>query len=200
MRILSFIIALFTTTIIILNGCQYSPPYNNFEPYNSVPVDKADIRPMKSQTKIINILNKNDIQFIQYGDKMTLIIPTDRYFLFNSQKFNEVYSPCLINVIRLLKSYPNSAIYIASFTDDIGSIHHKNRISQARSETMLAFLWANNIKLAHLNAQGYADHFTVANNKSIHGSAQNRRIEIQWINNSICRNCYTNNTVIQQMK
>ncbi|MCL5271843.1 MAG: C-OmpA-like family protein CmpA [Gammaproteobacteria bacterium] len=133
-----------------------------------------------SKPKIIKDLKKQDIQFIQYGDTMTLIVPTDKYFLFASPRLNELCYPGLNNIIRLLKFYPKSPIYVAGFTDNVGSRYHKRMLSQAQAETMLTFLWANNIPAMQLKAEGYGDKNAVADNNLGHGSAQNRRIEIQW--------------------
>lgn len=134
-----------------------------------------------SKPKIIKDLKRQDIEFIQYGDTMTLIVPTDKYFLFNSPRLNELCYPGLNNIIKLLKFYPKRMIYVAAFTDNVGSRFHKRRLSQAQAETMLTFLWANNIPAQRLKAEGYADKNPVSDNALIHGSAQNRRIEIQWI-------------------
>jgi outer membrane protein OmpA-like peptidoglycan-associated protein len=199
---------------VALNGC-YHPPYNNFKPYNPVLKDMAvgagvgtvtgaaigttlvgtgigaaagTARGLyrESRPNIIRELQKKgDIQYVQYGDTMSLIVPTDRYFLFNSPRFNELCYDGLNNIVRLLKYSPNSIIYVAGFTDNIGSKYHKNTLSQAQAETMLTFLWANGIKAQRLHAEGYGDKNDVSDNHFIHGSAQNRRLEIQWVNTPI---------------
>lgn len=135
----------------------------------------------ESKNKIIKDLKKQDIEFIQYGDTMTLIVPTDKYFIFNSPRLNEVCYPGLNNIIRLLRFYPKRMIYVAAFTDNVGSRFHKRMMSQAQAETMMTFLWANNIPAQRLKAEGYGDKNPVSDNALIHGSAQNRRIEIQWV-------------------
>lgn len=135
-----------------------------------------------SKPNIIKELKNQDIQFVQYGDTMTLIVPTDKYFMFGSPRLNEICFPGLVNIIRLLKFYPQCPIYVAGFTDNVGSREHKKRLSQAQAETMLTFLWANNISAKRLKAEGYSDKNDISDNKLIHGSAQNRRIEIQWFN------------------
>ncbi|MDI1352690.1 MAG: OmpA family protein, partial [bacterium] len=84
------------------------------------------------------------------------------------------------NIIKLLKLYPQSPIYVAVFTDNVGTREHKKRLSQAQAETMLTFLWANDIQAMRLKAEGYGDKNDISDNHWIHGSAQNRRIEIQW--------------------
>lgn len=129
---------------------------------------------------IIQALEKEDIQYIEYGDTITVIVPTDHYFLFNSAQLNEICYPGLNNLIKLLQFYPCSRIYIAGFTDNVGKSYHKRMLSQAQAETMLTFIWAHNIKAELLNAQGYGDRLAIGNNRLIHGSAYNRRLEIQW--------------------
>ena len=127
-------------------------------------------------------LQKNDIQFVQYGDTMVLIIPTDHYYEFNSPQLNDLCFEGLNNVIKLLKLYKCSTVNVAAFTDNVGTKRHKKRLSEAQAETMLTFLWANNIQARRLSAEGYADKFSIGDNHWIHGSAYNRRIEIQWQN------------------
>lgn len=144
-----------------------------------------------SQRSIIQELNKENIEFVQYGDTMTLIVPVDKYYLFESPRFNEICYPGLINIIRLLKFYPLSPIYVAGFTDNVGSDHHKKLMSQAQAETMLTFLWTHDIPAQLLKAEGYGDKNDVGDNKLIHGSAFNRRIEIQWFNGLGTKTCTT---------
>ncbi|MGL5742802.1 MAG: C-OmpA-like family protein CmpA [Legionella sp.] len=145
-----------------------------------------------SRRSIIKELNKENIQYVQYGDTMTLIVPVDRYFMLESPRLNEICYPGLINIVRLLKCYPLSPVYVAGFTDDVGSDRHKKLMSQAQAETMLTFLWANNVPAQLLKAEGYGEKNDVGDNKLIHGSAFNRRIEIQWYNSlgtKICATC-----------
>lgn len=179
-------------TPIIITAC-FQPPYNNFEPYNDQP-RRTQKQPYKayfgSQHKLINTLRKkDDVQFIRYGDTATLVIPTDRYFLFNSPHFNELCYKGLTHIVQLLKTFPCSPIYIAGFTDDVGTRAEKNKLTQARAETMLTYLWANGVSAKQLSAEGYGEKFPVADNHLIHGSAQNRRLEIQWNANAVCYCC-----------
>lgn len=133
-----------------------------------------------SKPSLVKALNKQNIDFVEYGDTMTLYVPTDKYFMFESPRLNEICYPGLNNIVRLLKLYPQSPVYVAAFTDNVGSRRHKRYLSQAQAETMLSYLWANNIQAYRLKAEGYGDKNTVSENALIHGSAQNRRIEIQW--------------------
>lgn len=140
-----------------------------------------------TKPSLVRQLRKQDIQFVEYGDTMTLIVPTDKYYIFMSPRLNELCYPGLANIVRLLKLYPKSPIYVAGFTDNVGSSRHKKLLSQAQAETMLTFLWANDIRAMQLKAEGYGDKHDIADNEWIHGSAQNRRIEIQWFTGLVAK-------------
>lgn len=199
--------------LILITGC-YHPPYNNFKRYNRSAKDVATGSAIgaimgaavgfpavgtaigatavtgiglyqERKKNLLRLLKKGDVEYVQYGDTMVLIIPTDRYYLFNSARFNQLCYPTLYRIIKLLSLYPRSPIYVAGFTDDVGSRHDKRKMSQAQAETMLTFLWANGFQSARLRAEGYGDQYAVSSNKIIHGSAQNRRIEIQWFVNPL---------------
>lgn len=136
---------------------------------------------------LVKQLSKQSIQFVEYGDTMTLLVPTDKYFLFMSPRLNELCYPGLLNIVKLLKLYPESPIYVAAFTDNVGSTRHKRLLSQAHAETMMSYLWAHGISSVQLKAEGYGDKHTIGDNHVIHGSAYNRRVEIQWFTGLLAR-------------
>lgn len=200
---------------LTLSGC-FHPPYNNFQadPRSATPVSASTVAGVgagaiigsvvipgaalggaagslislqkNSTHHLITELKKQHIEIIKYGDTTTAIIPTDRYFVFDTPALNELSYPGLINILKLLKKSPHSVIYVAGFTDNVGSPYHKKMLSQARAETFLTFLWANNIAAQRLHAKGYADHHAIGDNKIMHASAYNRRIELQWVSATSC--------------
>lgn len=125
-------------------------------------------------------LSRQDVQVVKYGRKTTLLIPTDKFYLPLSNELNELCYPALNNIAKLIKTQNYEHIYVAGFTDDVGSKKHRQTMSQGQAQAMMTFLWANDIPAEKLTATGYASHYNIANNRLIHGSAMNRRIEIQW--------------------
>ena len=134
-----------------------------------------------SRRAMIAELQNQDIHLIEYGDTATLVLPTDHYFVFNSPRINDICYPGLVTLVNFLKYYDCTTIYVAAFSDNVGSRYHKKTLTQARAEAMLTFLWANGIKAQRLHAEGYGDKYDVGDNKLIRGSAYNRRIEIQLV-------------------
>jgi len=138
------------------------------------------------QQELIAELAKLDIQYVEYGDTHVLIVPTDRYFEINTHRFNDACYIGLMNITRLLRRYPCSMFYVAGFTDDIGTRKQKQQLSQSRADAIVTLLWAHDIRAQNLNAEGYGDKHSIGDNKLIHGSAYNRRIEIQWVTSGNC--------------
>ena len=109
---------------LFISAC-YKPPYNNFEPASPLLIDETHgyYNPFNffknKQKLLLKKLANADIQYIEYGDTRTLIIPTDRYFDHESPRFNELCYKTLNDILMLLKSYPCSKIHIAVFTDEV---------------------------------------------------------------------------------
>jgi outer membrane protein OmpA-like peptidoglycan-associated protein len=195
---------------LLLSGC-FSPPHNNFQEdqqrarhlatYSLLGIGAGTVisgfsavggaiggaagigiaQYKNRKQAIINELRKQDIEVITYGDTMTLLVPTDRYFIFNSAHLNDVCYQGLNAIVRLIKYHSCGPIYVAGFTDNVGTRYHKNKLSQAQAEAMLTFLWAYGIPAQRFRAEGYGDKHAIGDNHLIHGSAYNRRIEIQWM-------------------
>ena len=171
--------ALFRISVlsIFLAGC-FNPPFNDFR--DEIQADPSAISPFTLRARLIEKIRREDIQFVRYGDQYTLLVPTDHYFVFNSPQLNDICYRGLNDIAALIKTYHYEKIYVAAFTDDVGSSHHKDKLSNARAETMLTFLWAKRIPAQYLIAEGYGDEHDIGDNHLIHSSAYNRRIEIQW--------------------
>ncbi len=56
------------------------------------------------------------------------------------------------------------------------------KLSQARANSIVAYLIKNGIENNKLNAKGYGSNKPIANNGTPEGKAQNRRVEMKLIN------------------
>ncbi|MGV3740498.1 MAG: OmpA family protein [Gammaproteobacteria bacterium] len=136
--------------------------------------------PWSGQSSLISTLKEQNIQFTKYGDTITLTIPSDQYFNFNSTEINDSDFGGLNNTVKLLNFYPKNIKYVTAFTDKSGTSQEQLDLTQGRAERIVTFLWANGIPAQALNAQGYGDQFSLGSNKSSHSRSYNRRVEIQW--------------------
>jgi outer membrane protein OmpA-like peptidoglycan-associated protein len=199
-----------------LNGC-YKPPYNNFRTDHRTVRTAATgaaigttaglvsgyIVPglaigtitgtaiglyKDSKRGLLEELRRESIEYVEYGSTMTLIVPTDKYYEFGEPTLNDLQFKGLNAINKLLKHYPKSPIYVAAFSDDVGARGNKRNLTQGRAESMLTFLWGNGFKSAQLFSQGYGDDYPIGDNILIHGSAFNRRVEIQFFKCNIAGN------------
>ncbi len=129
---------------------------------------------------LINQLSKYNMEYIQYRDIITVIVPVDQYFEFNSSKLDERQYTGLNNLVNLIYLSPCTTVHIAAFSDNVGTREFKNKLTQAQAEALLTYLWANDIPADYLNAQGFGTRFAIGENDTTRGSTFNRRIEVQW--------------------
>ncbi|NBX84947.1 MAG: OmpA family protein [Gammaproteobacteria bacterium] len=125
-------------------------------------------------------LYQHNIQFIQYRDIMTMVIPTDQYYNFNSSVLDDRNYEGINYAVQMLRHYPCSTIYVAAFSDNVGDQGRYYRLTHARAESMVTFLWAHGIYANNLRPAGFASMYPIADNNTVRGSAMNRRIELQW--------------------
>ena len=138
----------------------------------------------ESPAELMRLLNdKEHIQVVQDGKTITLLVPTDIYYLPDSYEFEDVWYLGLIHVAQLvIKTSTNQMVYVAGFSDGgIGSPLAEQKLSQQRAQEMADFLWANGVPLRRLTTKGYGPKFDIADNFLVHGAAMNRRVEIQWV-------------------
>jgi outer membrane protein OmpA-like peptidoglycan-associated protein len=134
----------------------------------------------QSQAALADILEEEGVQIVRYGDIRTMIIPTDKVYMFGSTELNQREYRLLNALAFYLLKEKAHELQLAAFTDEVGSKRYKRKLSQGRAQTMMTFLWANGVPLDTMKAKGYGQHFDTASNASVFGSQMNRRLEIQW--------------------
>jgi outer membrane protein OmpA-like peptidoglycan-associated protein len=160
--------------VSVLTGC-YRPPYNNFKPDPPLYALLRD-----SRASLIKELFSNNIEVVQYGDQVTLIVPTDQYFDFGRDHLDELQYKGLRAIVNFIKLYPKCMIAVAGFSDNVDQARTNVLLTDARAHAMVAFLWANDISARRLIPQGFGEYFPVGDNRIVRGRAYNRRLEIQW--------------------
>ena len=173
-KILMGLMGLVAVTLTVSCSSSSEPPYYDFE-------KNASFTSPEQCHKMVNDLSENGVQVIQEARQTTLILPTDKFYLPDSYELNDLEYDTLNNVAKLVQLSSSGVVYVAGFTDDgIPSRKDRTSFSQEKALTMANFLWAHGVPLHRLAAIGYGHRFDIGNNALIHGSALNRRVEIQW--------------------
>lgn len=143
----------------------------------------------ESPQRLIEILGDESVQVVQEGKRVTVIVPTDKYYLSDSFELNDLYYSGLNHIAQLVLRDSDGIIYVAGFSDSFSGggtnrLSDRAKLSEERAESMADFLWANGVPLHRLRVKGYGERYDIANNRLVHGAAMNRRVEIQWETNS----------------
>lgn len=78
----------------------------------------------------------------------------------------------------LIRNSPDSRITVEGHTDNQGTVAHNQELSQKRAESVATYLKSRGIAPDRVTAVGKGPDKPIADNKTIEGRAQNRRVEI----------------------
>ena len=85
----------------------------------------------------------------------------------------------LNRLIKLLTDNPTLKIELGSHTDSKGSDDYNQKLSQSRSQSVVAYLIEKGISSDRLVAKGYGETVPVATNDTEDGRQENRRTEFK---------------------
>ena len=123
-------------------------------------------------------LMNTGVQVQQNGNQITLVLASDVTFATNSPNINAGFYPTLNSVALVLKKYNNNNVIITGYTDTTGSATYNQQLSQARAQSVGAYLAGQGINQNRVYVQGMGELNPIASNSTTQGRAQNRRVEI----------------------
>ena len=87
----------------------------------------------------------------------------------------------MVDIITILKEYPNSKFTVEGHTDSVGSEKLNQSLSESRALSVKEFLVDKGIEEFRLSAVGYGESKPIATNNTRAGRTQNRRVEINLV-------------------
>jgi OmpA-OmpF porin, OOP family len=85
----------------------------------------------------------------------------------------------LDNIATILRAYPRADVTIAGYTDSSGSEAKNVALSRARADAVAARLTAAGVSSDRVHAAGHGSEKPMADNSTLAGRAQNRRVELE---------------------
>jgi OOP family OmpA-OmpF porin len=86
----------------------------------------------------------------------------------------------LNQVAQQSKDHPDINFEVSGYTDNVGSAQSNVRLSQARAESVKAYLVSRGVAASRISTKGYGEESPIADNNTFDGRAQNRRVEIRY--------------------
>jgi outer membrane protein OmpA-like peptidoglycan-associated protein len=133
---------------------------------------------MRNTYHLLDILQRDGVQVIQYGDTLRIIIPSDRLFEFDSANIYPYAPRILDNVLIFLSRYGIAPIVINAYTDDVLSPRASLALTRMQAKAIAGYLWTHGIPFDKVNPMGMGSSDPIATNGNSRGSAYNRRIEL----------------------
>lgn len=99
-------------------------------------------------------------------------------FAFNSTELEDSKKSDFGQLVGLMQEHPESTVTIIGHTDSSGSKEVNKRISEARAESIAAYLESRSIERSRITVIGKGEADPIADNSTPEGRAQNRRVEI----------------------
>jgi len=112
------------------------------------------------------------------GNNIRLIMPSNVLFKSDSANINSKIFPVLNSVIVVLKEFDDDRLTVSGFTDSQGSFEHNQLLSEQRALSVFRYLTQNGISKKRIRVFGLSERHPIADNSTILGRAQNRRVEL----------------------
>ncbi len=104
-------------------------------------------------------------------------------FKYNSDAMDAQSNATVDKVAAALKKYPNAKVRVAGYTDSLGNANYNMDLSERRAHAVAERLVADGVPAANVSYIGYGAANPIASNKTAEGRYQNRRVELEVINN-----------------
>lgn len=133
----------------------------------------------KQAAELTQRLRNTDVVVSNQGNYINLNLPGGVTFATNSSTINRSFYSPLDSIASVINQYGETRIEVAGFTDNTGAYDYNRRLSLSRAQSVANFLVSKGVNGARITAVGYGPDMPIANNNSVAGRAQNRRVEIK---------------------
>lgn len=121
------------------------------------------------------------VDVVRNGDNITLNMPGNITFAFDSSNLQPQFLPVLDNVAGTLNQYNQTIVEVAGHTDSVGTDSYNQALSERRANAVAGYLGSRGIMQQRMMVVGAGETRPVASNDTESGRAQNRRVEITLV-------------------
>ena len=132
----------------------------------------------RQEAKLRQQMAGTGVDVVRNGDHITLDMPGNVTFGFDSADLNAQFYPVLEKVAGTMKEFDKTVIEVAGHTDNTGGDTYNQGLSERRARSVAAFLSSQGVSGTRVVTIGAGEGHPVASNDTEEGRAQNRRVEI----------------------
>ena len=140
--------------------------------------EKARLEAEEAQRRSQELVNKiRDLQ-AQETERGIVLTLNNVLFDFGKTSLKPGSEETLRKIARFMIEYPERRVMVEGFTDNVGSENVNEELSLRRAESVKQALVDIGISPDRIMTRGYGEAYAVANNDTVAGRQQNRRVEI----------------------
>lgn len=133
---------------------------------------------MDKQAEELARIEGAQVEKVNNGEAIKVTFESGILFATNSSTLSSASRSSLDKFATSLKNNPDTNMEIFGHTDNTGSDAINNPLSQRRAESVYNYLASKGISGARMEAKGFGSTQPVANNSTVEGRTQNRRVEV----------------------
>ncbi len=133
----------------------------------------------KQEAELRRKLAGTGVRIVREGNDIRLVMPSDITFDVDRADVKPQFYRTLNAVAIVLNAYPETDVLIAGHTDSTGSDAYNQRLSEARAAAVMHYLVSQGVNPQRMDARGFGERYPIADNRTEHGRAMNRRVEIR---------------------
>ena len=132
----------------------------------------------RQEAELRRDLAGSGVDVVRQGDNITLNMPGNITFAFDSSNLQSQFYPVLDNVAQTLNEYNQTVIEVAGHTDSVGDSGYNQNLSVERAQSVANYLSGRGVMQQRMIVTGAGETRPIASNDTEAGRAQNRRVEI----------------------
>ncbi len=133
---------------------------------------------MDKQKAELEAIEGAQVESVNEGEAIKVTFESGILFATNSSTLNAASRSSLDKFANSLQTNPDTDVKIYGHTDSTGSDAINNPLSQRRAESVYNYLLSKGVSGARLESQGFGSSQPVADNSTVAGRGQNRRVEV----------------------
>lgn len=132
----------------------------------------------KQEKKLRQQMAGTGVEVVRKGDNITLDMPGNVTFAFDSAELNPQFNSVLDKVAQTLVEFDQTVIQVAGHTDSTGSHAYNMKLSDQRAASVRGYLAGHGVPGQRIHTIGAGPDHPIADNSTEAGRAENRRVEI----------------------
>ena len=133
---------------------------------------------MDKQKAELEAIEGAQVESVNEGEAIKVTFESGILFATSSSTLNAASRSSLDKFANSLQTNPDTDVKIYGHTDSTGSDAINNPLSQRRAESVYNYLLSKGVSGARLESQGFGSSQPVADNSTVAGRGQNRRVEV----------------------